>query len=60
MLYFCFESRHAKEVIKICISETRQQSDSMARQFWLEVILLVVVSLVLGSRGSRKGNYHFV
>ncbi|XP_029213520.2 uncharacterized protein LOC114977090 [Acropora millepora] len=26
----------------------------MARQFWLEVILLVVVSLVLGSRGSRK------
>ncbi|XP_067016506.1 uncharacterized protein [Acropora muricata] len=26
----------------------------MARQFWLEVITLVVVSLVLGSRGSRK------
>ncbi|XP_074633459.1 uncharacterized protein LOC141892169 [Acropora palmata] len=26
----------------------------MARQFWLEVIVLVVVSLVLGSRGSRK------
>ncbi|XP_067057930.1 uncharacterized protein [Acropora muricata] len=26
----------------------------MARQFWLEVILLVVVSLALGSRGSRK------
>ena len=31
----------------------------MARQFWLEVITLVVVGLVLGSRGSRKGKSYF-
>ena len=31
----------------------------MARTFWLEVITLVVVSLVLGSRGSRKGKSYF-